>query len=91
MGPLHFLLHARNFVAPALFLALLLPATSRWVLRQPAARLTWWAQALVLFAVGLAALLGGLVFFGADGKMLSYAALVLACASTQWGLSRGWK
>jgi hypothetical protein len=90
MGPLHFLLHAMNFVAPALFLALLLPALNRWVMRQPAG-LSWWAQALILFAVGLSALLGGLAFFGTDGKMLSYAALVLVCASTQWGLSRGWK
>jgi hypothetical protein len=90
MGLLHFLLHAMNFVAPALFLALLLPLANRWVMRQPAS-LAWWAQGLILFAVGLSALLGGLVFFGTDGKMLSYAALVLACASGQWALGRGWK
>jgi hypothetical protein len=90
MGLLHFLLHAMNFAAPALCLALLLPALNRWLLRQPLG-LSWWAQGLILFAVGLSALLGGLVFFGTDGKMLSYAALVLACASGQWALSRGWK
>jgi hypothetical protein len=46
---------------------------------------------LFLFVAGLAALLAGLVIFGVDGKTLSYAALVLVCASCQWGLSRGWK
>jgi hypothetical protein len=33
-------------------------------------------------------LLGGLWFFGHDGKMATYAALVLACASSQWWMLR---
>ena len=32
--------------------------------------------------------LAGLVFFGRDGKMLSYAALVLVTASSQWWAMR---
>ncbi len=29
-------------------------------------------------------LLLGLLVFGQDGKMITYAAMVLACASSQW-------
>ena len=36
-------------------------------------------------------LVAGLVFFGRDGKMATYAALVLAIASSQWLLLRGWR
>jgi len=47
----------------------------------------WGVQA----AVGAAVLLAGLWVFGRDGKMLTYAALVLAGASCQWLLQRGWR
>jgi hypothetical protein len=90
MGPLHFLSHALNFVAPALFIALLLPTANRWVLRQAPLRPVWWVQVTMHFLVGSAVLLGGLIFFGSDGKMLSYLALVLACATSQWALG-GWR
>jgi ABC-type branched-subunit amino acid transport system permease subunit len=89
MGLIHFLLHALNFLAPAFFVALLLPAANRYVLRNPNPRMQWWAQAAVHFAVGVAALLAGLVIFGVDGKMLTYLALVLGCATSQWLLTRG--
>ena len=36
-------------------------------------------------------LLAGLWLLGRDGKVLTYAALVLATASCQWLLQRGWK
>ncbi|WP_366887921.1 hypothetical protein [Rhodoferax sp.] len=48
----------------------------------------WYAQAAINFVVCLLVLLGGLWFFGHDGKMATYAALVLACATSQWLLSR---
>lgn len=37
------------------------------------------------------ALLAGLAYFGNDGKMATYAALVVACASSQWVLVKGWR
>ena len=43
------------------------------------------------FAVALLALSLGLWFLGNDGKMLSYLAMVLACASSQWCLMRSWR
>ena len=33
-------------------------------------------------------LLLGLLVFGQDGKMITYTAMVLACASSQWLLTR---
>jgi hypothetical protein len=36
-------------------------------------------------------LFAGLWFFGHDGKMASYGAMVLACATSQWVLLRGWR
>lgn len=43
------------------------------------------------FAVGAAVLAAGLAVWGRDGRMLTYAALVLACASSQWLWLRAWK
>jgi hypothetical protein len=36
-------------------------------------------------------LAAGLVLFGNDGKMATYAAMVLVSAVCQWVLWRGWK
>ena len=58
--------------------------------RSPVA-LGWWVRLGILFGVGVAVLVAGLVVLGRDGKMLTYAALVLACASCQWLLLRGWR
>lgn len=85
------LFHLFNFAAPALGLALLLPVLSRLLLRPKAALLPWWGQMLVNFVVGVGALWLGLWWLGRDGKMMGYALLVLATASSQWLLVRGWR
>ena len=49
---------------------------------------------LVLPAAAVAVLLvlvAGLVFFGHDGKMLTYAAMVVVAATCQWVLLGAWK
>ena len=95
--------HLLNFVAPALGLPLLLWLPARLALGRPAGAPPWWMQWLVQAGVGTGVLVAGLVLFGRDvlgaglvvlgrdGKMLSYAALVLSCAGCQWGLQRGWR
>ena len=91
MGPLDLLDHLLNFVAPAAVLALLLAGAGRFVAR-PSGRLPrWWVLALVHFGVGCVVLLGGLVFFGRDGKMATYAVLVLAVATSHWLAIRAWR
>jgi hypothetical protein len=72
-------LHLANFALPALALAALLaPAvTGRSGLSLPGLWRVWrW-----LAASGLLVLVAGLAVFGRDGKMATYAALVLVLAS----------
>ena len=51
----------------------------------------FWAYLAINFVVNLAVLLGGLWYFGHDGKMATYATMVLVGATAQWLLLRGWK
>lgn len=91
MDPFDILIHLLNFVAPALGVAALLVPVSRFLMRNEAPALAWWAQFAINFVVGAAVLLAGLAWFGRDGKMASYAALVCASALCQWVLLRGWR
>ena len=85
------LLHLLNFVAPALVLAVLMPVLARLLLRRQVPLLAWWGQILVNLVVGVVVLLACLWWLGRDGKMLAYALLALAAASSQWLLLRGWR
>jgi hypothetical protein len=91
MGPADLLLHAMGLLAPAAFLALLIPLLARLLLRRTDAALPLWAQCVLLLAVGAAVLAGGLWWFGHDGKMATYGALVIACATAQWVALRAWR
>lgn len=91
MGPLTFIWHGLNFLAPALFVAAVLPLAGRWMGRKAAVRRGWRRQAGLQLAIGVAVLLAGLVFFGVDGKMLTYLALVLCCGTCQWLMAGGHK
>ncbi len=89
------LIHLLNFVAPALTLAFTLPFWARLMARfsdgKQAVSHSWLAQAAINFVAGVVVLAAGLWFFGRDGKMVTYAALVLVLASVQWGMGRGWR
>lgn len=89
MGPLDLLNHLLNFAAPALAVGLVLAFLAPVFIRNKALARTRSAQAAINFVVGLLALLAGLLFFGRDGKMASYALLVLASAASQcWAMRR---
>ena len=87
MGPIDSLIHLLNFAAPAFVVGLLTALLARIFMKKRPAAQSLLAQAAINFVVCLAVLLGGLWFFGHDGKMATYAALVLACASSQWLLT----
>ncbi len=75
--------HLLNFVAPACFLATVFGLMS-WLDRP----LAWsWRRGTVRWVcvsvAGSAGLFAGLWAFGVDGKLASYALLVLACGTTQ--------
>ncbi len=88
MGPLDFLNHVLNFAAPALVVGVLLPLMAKVAFRRARRVTTLRAQMVLNSAVGLVALTGGVIVFGRDGKMASYAALVFACAASQWWAMR---
>lgn len=84
MNPWSFVLHLSNFLLPAVVVAALLTpfvmGWRRWGLTGARGRqcLRVWGG---LSLVGVVALVLGLVLLGRDGKMLSYASLVLAMGS----------
>lgn len=91
MGPLDLFLHLLSFAAPAVALALSLALAARVLLPRRPASYPWWGQAAINSIVGVGVLGAGLWHFGVDGKMVTYAVLVLAAAGCQWVLSRGWR
>jgi len=85
--------HLAGFAAPALVLAPLVVLAARLSAGQRGRRRgrPWLLELALNLVVGLAVLTAGLVLTGHDGRMATYAALVLASASTQWLLERGWR
>jgi hypothetical protein len=83
--------HALSFAAPALAVALAVALGGRWMLPRSAPRPTWWALFAINFVAGLAVLAAGLWYFGHDGKMASYAAMVVLVATSQWLAGRAWR
>jgi hypothetical protein len=87
MTPLAFLGHLAGFIAPAVFMALILWAAPR-VRRRGRAAPGAGLEAFMLVLAGVVVLLAGLVFFGRDGKMATYAALVWVQGTLAWWLHR---
>ncbi len=89
MSPLDALWHALNFLFPALGVAVLASGAAKLLWRQELAGVGWVRLVGWTAAAGAVALVGGLVVFGRDGRMASYAALVLASAGALWWLGFG--
>ena len=88
MGVVDFTVHLLNFAAPALFIALLVVLLSRILVKKQAVALVWYAQAAINYIVCMVLMLTGLWYFGRDGTIASYAAMVLGCATSQWWMLR---
>lgn len=80
--------HLANFVAPALVVAAVLWASQRMKKTAGTARWRPWTQWSLLAGAGVLVLLAGLLVFGRDGKMVTYAALVLVQGSLVWWMRR---
>ena len=87
------LLHTLNFILPAVFVGGLLAVAAPLALRikTKRSRQQVMRQWLINSLVGIAALALGLWFYGVDGKMMTYAALVAAQAASQFVLLRAWR
>jgi hypothetical protein len=93
MGSLEHLIHTLSLIAPAWFMALFCALSARFLLlswlsasRWGVLKQTFWGGLL-----GTLTLLGGLWFWGVDGKMSTYGVLVLACATAQWLMCQSWR
>ena len=91
MGPLDVLIHLLNFAAPALAVALLVASFARFVMAGPLGAVSWWASFAINSIAGLGVSAAGLWHYGVDGKMATYAAVVVAVATSQWLLARAWR
>ena len=78
MSFLDALFHLFNFALPAVFVGGVLALWGRRYSKR-AVRKLWLLNSLV----GIVAMAAGLILFGVDGKMLSYALLVVACSLSQ--------
>ena len=86
MGPLDQLNHLINFVAPAIAVGALLAVLGPFVGGKKPSAPGLVAQVAMNCIAGALALGLGLWFFGRDGKVASYAAMLVCCALSQ-GLS----
>ena len=84
MGPLDALWHVANLFTPALALGALAAALAKLLWRRDLATVPWKRLAGPACAAGAAVTLAGLVLLGRDGRMATYAAMVVACALTLW-------
>jgi hypothetical protein len=84
-------LHAWGFVLPALVVACVVSFSGRFLKHRGGQRFSFLLRAAINFAVCLIVLSIGLALTGRDGKMISYAAMVLASGTVQWLMSGGWR
>ena len=84
MGPLDALWHVGNLFLPALALGALAAALAKLLWRRELAPVAWRRLAGPACAACAAVTLAGLVIFGHDGRLATYATMVAACAITLW-------
>jgi hypothetical protein len=84
MGPLDATWHLLNFFAPALGVALITSGLAKLLWRHELSGVTWRRLALWSAMGAALALLAGLLVFGRDGRMATYALLVAVVAVTLW-------
>ena len=85
LGPLDATWHLLNLFGPAAGLALIAPALAKLLWRKELGAVRWWRLIGAVFGACTLVTLAGLVIFGQDGKMTTYAAMVVACALALWG------
>jgi hypothetical protein len=89
VGPIDVFWHVLNFVAPALGVGVLAPMFAKMLWRRELQRVSWLRLSLWASASCAIVLVSGLWVFGRDGKMATYAGMVLACALALWRVGFG--
>ncbi len=91
MGVLDAILHALNFMLPALVVAFLVTFAGRFFKKNRPFAVTFIGKFAINLIVCVAVLLIGLILTGRDGKMFTYLAMVIASGTLQWILSGAWR
>ena len=78
MGPLDALWHLANLFGPAIGLALIAPTLAKGLWRSELRAVRWRGLVQWTALANAGVTLGGLVLLGRDGRMATYAAMVLA-------------
>jgi hypothetical protein len=89
MDPLDALWHLVNFFAPAAGVSVIAAVAVKLLWRRELAAVPWWRLIAWPLASTCVTLCAGLLFLGHDGRMLTYGALVLACALGLWWAAFG--
>ncbi len=84
MGPLDAVWHLTNLFLPALMLGALAAALAKLLWRRELAGVRWQRLATAAALAPAVVVVLGLVVFGRDGRMATYAGMVLACAGALW-------
>ena len=84
MGPLDAFWHLLNFFTPAVGVGCLGAAAVKLLWRRELAGVSWRRLAAWGCGVGAGALVAGLLLFGRDGRMATYALLVFSVAAAFW-------
>lgn len=85
MSPLDALWHLLNLFGPAVGVGMIAAGLAKALWRAELRSVPWRRLAQAAVATGMLVTLAGLVLFGQDGRMATYAALVVGCAA-----SLGW-
>ena len=91
MNPLDLARHLLSFIAPALAVAMVVSLAARFVLPRSSAPRRWWLCFLADAAAGVVVLAAGLRWFGHDGKMATYVAMVAVVATCEWLIGKAWR
>lgn len=76
--------HLLNFFGPAIGVGLLAPLLAKLLWRRALAGVSWTRLSGWACSTCALVLIGGLIVFGRDGTMATYAAMVTVCALTLW-------
>jgi hypothetical protein len=84
MGVTDVLWHLLGFLAMPVLLAMSAATLVKGVWRRELAAQPWWRMVARASGAAVLAAVVGLVVTGRDGAMLTYAAMLLACAAVLW-------
>lgn len=84
MGPIDALVHLLSLFAPALGLAALASGLAKLLWRRELRGHAWWRLFAWGAGAGAIATVVGLVAYGQDGRVGTYAGIVVACTTALW-------